>query len=379
VHTLEDLSDTEEARSIVDQALSDLDQARDAERLRLVEATAANAYWGAWARVLMRFARRDESRVPDHWRTFGGRSSPLTGSPRSAANPANALLNYLYAILEAEARIAALAVGLDPGIGVLHPDLRNRDSLACDFMQAIRPQVDRYVLQLLQSHPFDARDFFEPRQGVCRLMPPMTHILAETTPIWAKAVAPVAELVAKTLYDTPLSVPGSLAIAASTQTDGHRKRSASSRPLPTPLTQANRSEGRAEIRRQPRRSTKPEELQPRVRACRGCGVVLEATDRLYCDDCLPDRYEELAQTFKAAGPQFVAQLRAAGKDPAHGQAADVRRRQRRAQHHTEAAEWARAHEPVDDSEFRREILPHLQPVSLTALMDATDSRSAIVG
>jgi hypothetical protein len=44
-------------------------------------------------------------------------------------NPANALLNYLYAILEAEARIAILSMGLDPGMGVLHADLKARDSL----------------------------------------------------------------------------------------------------------------------------------------------------------------------------------------------------------------------------------------------------------
>jgi CRISPR/Cas system-associated endonuclease Cas1 len=53
------------------------------------------------------------------------------------AVPANALLNYAYAILEAEARIAAPAVGLDPAIGVMHLDARPRNSFVCDLMEPI--------------------------------------------------------------------------------------------------------------------------------------------------------------------------------------------------------------------------------------------------
>jgi len=48
-------------------------------------------------------------------------------------------LNYLYALLEAEARLAAATLGLDPGLGVLHVDTQARDSLACDLMEAARP------------------------------------------------------------------------------------------------------------------------------------------------------------------------------------------------------------------------------------------------
>jgi len=68
--------------------------------------------------------------MPAHWLAFAARTSPLTASPRTAADPVNAVLNYLYALLEAEVRIACLKVGLDPGIGVLHADQKARDSLA---------------------------------------------------------------------------------------------------------------------------------------------------------------------------------------------------------------------------------------------------------
>lgn len=56
------------------------------------------------------------------------------------------MLNYLYALLESESRLAAAALGLDPGMGVLHVDVQARDSLACDLMEPVRPQVDAFVL-----------------------------------------------------------------------------------------------------------------------------------------------------------------------------------------------------------------------------------------
>ena len=77
--------------------------------------------------------------MPEHWRSFGARISLVTGSARLAANPPNAILNYLYALLESEARRAAASLGLDPGLGVLHVDASNRDSLALDILEPIRP------------------------------------------------------------------------------------------------------------------------------------------------------------------------------------------------------------------------------------------------
>jgi CRISPR-associated endonuclease Cas1 len=113
--------------------------ANSSDDIRLFESRGALAYWGAWHDVSVRFPRVDMPRVPDHWLKFGSRMSPLTTSPRLAVNPANAMLNYLYAILESEARLALAALGLDPGMGVLHNDLRSRDSLACDLIDRAHP------------------------------------------------------------------------------------------------------------------------------------------------------------------------------------------------------------------------------------------------
>src|SRR2546427_2883164 len=161
--------------------------------IRLIESQAARAYWSAWSTLPINFPKNDLSRVPEHWRTFGARVSPLTGSPRLAVNPPNAILNYLYSVLESEARLAAAALGLDPGLGVLHVDTPARDSLACDLMEPIRPQVDAYLLDWITREPIRRQWFFEKRDGNCRLMGPFAVQLAETAPAWGRAVAPVAE------------------------------------------------------------------------------------------------------------------------------------------------------------------------------------------
>jgi len=110
--------------------------------VRLIESQGAAAYWSAWRALPVNFPKNNLDRVPDHWRFFGTRKSPLTGSPRLAANPPNAILNYLYALLESEARLAAAVLGLDPGLGVLHVDTTARDSLACDLMPGIDSSKD---------------------------------------------------------------------------------------------------------------------------------------------------------------------------------------------------------------------------------------------
>ena len=127
-----------------DAALAEVEDAETVEQLLGVEAAAALAYWEAWRDFDVRFGARDRAAVPQHWLTFGQRHSPLTSSPRLAANPPNAILNYLYSLLEAEATLACHAVGLDPGLGVFHRDRKSRDSLALDVMEACRPAVDAY-------------------------------------------------------------------------------------------------------------------------------------------------------------------------------------------------------------------------------------------
>jgi CRISPR-associated endonuclease Cas1 len=136
---------------------AELPQADEISSILLIESQAARAYWSAWSTLPINFPKNDLPRVPEHWRSFGTRVSPLTGSPRLAVNPPNAILNYLYCVLESEARLAAAALGLDPGLGVLHVDTPARDSLACDLMEPVRSSVDSYLLDWITRQPLSKR------------------------------------------------------------------------------------------------------------------------------------------------------------------------------------------------------------------------------
>ena len=209
---------------------AELPQADSISTIRLIESQAARAYWSAWSTLPINFPKSDLLRVPEHWRSFGTRVSPLTGSPRLAANPPNAILNYLYCILESEARLAAAALGLDPGLGVLHVDTPARDSLACDLMEPVRPQIDAYLLDWITRQPLKREWFFEQRNGNCRLMGPFAVRLSETAAIWRRAVAPLAELVAKQFWSTTQKrTQSNLAPTHLTQT--HRREAKDASPL----------------------------------------------------------------------------------------------------------------------------------------------------
>jgi len=246
----------------------------------MLEGEAARAYWRAWETLPVRFLKRDVERVPEHWLSFGTRSSPLSRpSPRRATNPANALLNYVYAIVEAEARIALLAVGLDPAIGIMHADLRARDSLACDLMEAIRPQVDEFVLELIRNRQFRKADFFETREGICRILPPLNQELAHSAPKWKRAIAPIAEEVAQRLFKS-----------ASKHFVGNGSAQRKDQ-LPTPLTESNRSAGRPfEISvvqdASERRRRKPVKRASWKLDCVRCGKQIDGKHRMYCNACL---------------------------------------------------------------------------------------------
>ena len=334
-------------RAEVSDCLNVAKNARSIPEILTAEARGALAYWGAWKDVSLRFARKEEKSIPEYWRTFGQRRSPITDSPRLAANPANATLNYLYALLEAECRFACLACGLDPGLGVFHADQKSRDSLALDLMEAVRPKVDAYLLDLIEARTFSSKDFVETRRGVCRVLAPLTHTLAETAPRWAEAVAPVVENVAALVVSG-----GELQLR-----------------LPTPLTQANRSAGRNRVRRNP---TKAKPARAKLATtCANCGGALPSPDRMFCNDCLPEHEKEKLVLFCEAGSVALARLRAEGRDPTTTDDAKKKLRDAHCRHVSDAARWDAEHEPCDRAEFIEKILPGLQGVPLSRMMDAT--------
>jgi hypothetical protein len=64
-------------------------------------------------------------------------------------------------------------------------------------MEPIRPDVDAFVLDLLEAHVFTSREFVELPNGVCRLRAPLTHDLALTLPKWRLLVAPIVSHLAQ--------------------------------------------------------------------------------------------------------------------------------------------------------------------------------------
>src|SRR5579862_3353542 len=192
----------ESTAQLIKLVRSELAEVESVNAVRGIEAQGAKIYWSAWRALAVTFPRKDLPRVPEHWRSFGLRRSSLTGSPRLATNPVNAILNFLYALLAAESRLAAATLGLDPGIGVLHVDTPNRDSLACDLMEPIRPEVDAFVLDWMKREPLPRNSFFEQRDGNCRLMAAFASRISETAPSWARLVAPVAEWCAQEICNS---------------------------------------------------------------------------------------------------------------------------------------------------------------------------------
>ena len=323
-----------------------LQAARTAEslgELRVAEMQAAVHYWQAWTPVEMRFIRSDAKRVPEHWRALGSRHSPQTTSGRRAVNPINAILNYLYALLEAEARIATIAVGVDPGLGINHLDTHARDSFGLDLMEAVRPEVDAYVLDLIEGHHFRASDFHDTRSGICRLARPLAHVLSETTLLWRNHLAEPAEIVTRLLARTPGIDIGKVT---------------------TPLTQSNRRKAKGST--WPSKSKK----EPRLdKNCQRCGNRLTDNGKL-CMNCRV-RFQDDAEWLKA-GRERLASMRREGQDPAHGGVAAAKRAAKVGAENRKSGEWNRRNRSRPESdEFRRQILPLLGSVTLKDMARAT--------
>lgn len=310
-----------------------LPQAIDIDEVRSIEALAAAEYWSSWHDLPILFPTKDHLRIPDHWCKFGTRKSPLSGSPRLAANPPNAMLNYLYALLESEAALGARCLGLDSGLGILHVDTPARDSLACDLMEAVRSEVDRYVLRWVLQQPLRRDWFFERRDGNCRLMAPFAARLAETTPLWAKAVAPVVEWVAQQLWSTT------------------RRRSHADLP-PTHLTQTHRREAKRLSPASARHTdTRFENL------CRGCGKRI-GEGGTNCAQCtIPHATNRLIQ---------AAQL---GRVAGHTPEALLKEGQTQRKHSLARSAWRPSMQPawLTDNVYSEKVHPMLSKVSSSAI------------
>jgi CRISPR-associated endonuclease Cas1 len=310
---------------------SRLADAGDLSTIRGIESRAAAEYWRAWRELPILFPRKDVNRVPKHWLTFGTRHSPLTGGPRLSVNPANSILNYTNAIAESECRLAACACGLDPGLGVLHTDTANRDSLALDLIETIRPAIEAWLLDWLMRESLKRSDFFEAPDGNCRLSSRLCSKLSETAPTWGKLVAPWAEYVAHSLRASNRSHPQI------------------TRGFSTPLTQAHR--------RKAKNASPPVVKTPKVeRVCSGCGASTRVGRN--CPKC----GREISRS-------KLVELSKLGRVVALRPESRKKRVESQRRHWAERQAWLLAPNPewLTEAKYRSEIQPRLVSVAISQL------------
>jgi CRISPR associated protein Cas1 len=238
------------------------------DAIRNLEANAAAAYFREWRDLPVAWPKADLNKIPTHWRSVGSRQSPLTGGPRLAVTPVHAILNYCFALLHAETRLAISALGLDPGLGLgLHTDTADRDSLAFDVLEPIRPRVEAWLLDWIAKEPLRRADFFETGTGNCRLRSQICTKLSGTAFTWGKLVAPWAEYVSRTLW-----------------AGGKSRRIGNSVP-PTRLTQQRRTEAKGKVWISKVEPPKTDHF------CRGCGMTV-ANESTHCADCAVEKATE---------------------------------------------------------------------------------------
>jgi len=330
--------------SVIEQSLDELDFVAAPKDAMSVEARAAVAYWSAWEHEPMDFARADIAKIPEHWMRVGGRRSALTvTSPRLATSPAQALINYIYALGEFACTVALRAQGLDPDIGWLHRDAPYRANAALDVEEAIRPVADAYVLDLLRTTTFSRREFGELASGQVRLSSTLADPLARSA---LPVLEATAQLVVRDIVGVlGRSIPSSVRI---------RRRSA---PIKGGVVQVH-----------PLNQGAPRRIRS---ACRVCGLILDDAERRICDDCLPELDKRRTAELSRLGKAGLAAMRASSEDPAHSAAArEMRAKTSRATTSAMRA-WEREHGKGSPEVYEREILPRIQQLTVPQLVKAT--------
>ena len=346
------------------------------DEMLILESAAAITYWNAIAALPVTFARVSAQRIPDRWKTFGPRSSPLTRGNRRAVTVGNAMLNFVYALLEAEVTIALAAVGLDPGIGVIHADADMRASFALDVMEALRPHVDRVVLDTIARRAFSHTDVVELTNGEVRLGPAFALGLARSLS-FEKPVAFAVSEVVRMLES--VSLPDRRVLLAPKVNETRTLRAASemtkalahAKQIAVEVSGRPRRSGALRIREAAHSTTPPGRV---AFACRRCGVTIDRRRKPHvCPECRPAHDAEVLADSKtriaAAGTAAIARANRSGAAPHHQPAAIAKKRVSATRAAVARRDW------VDDGslarvDFDREVLPRIAGVPVLRIARA---------
>jgi hypothetical protein len=200
-------------------------------------------------------------------------------------------------------------------------------------MEPVRPQVDAYLLDWITRQPLRREWLFEQRDGNCRLSGSFAVRLSETARTWGRAVAPIAEWVAREFWST-IRRPDT--------------------PFTTRLTHANKRHVKATTIPFSPPAPHPQNV------CLACGKpVARASAR--CTTCAVEasrgKMQEVARQGRIASKSLKSRVRLAA----------TQRRQAIAR-----SNWQQSSQPdwLTDEIYTNKIQPRLRSVSLSEIASA---------
>ena len=181
-------------------ALAEAKAARTVDEVVRIEGRAALEYWSNW-RFELKYKKRS---WPSQWTRFEYRASLISGGPRHATHPVNAVLNYAYSVAAAQLTRSLIAFGFDSTAGFLHADAQGRHSLTYDALELVRADIDARILPWVASHAWKRADFPVTPEGVVRLQPTLAAYVAEQALLGQPDLDRVMEWLKATLLPSPL-------------------------------------------------------------------------------------------------------------------------------------------------------------------------------
>jgi CRISPR-associated protein Cas1 len=164
----------------------DYDFSEDIEKLK--SANSVKEIMGIEGGVAWKYWNEFNKAIPDEY-DFCSRIDQYRRAT-GAGDKVNVMLNYGYALLEAECLRAINTAGLDAHVGFLHEMNPSKNSLAYDLQEPFRFLVDMTVISLIESNKMDNTDFIRTESYSLRLKPSGTKKVTEEFNNWMNKKVP---------------------------------------------------------------------------------------------------------------------------------------------------------------------------------------------